>query len=254
MPIVEISPSLSTYYESSGTGYPVIFIHPPHMGQTVFKYQHELSNHFRVITYDIRGHGKSGSSDEDVTIPLLAADLSAFLDALGIDQAIIVGYSAGGSIAQEFVLTYPDRVKALVLSGGFSEVSTFTLKRQFQFGIALVRTGQSELLSKLLTMSHKVTKEDQPELLHECLQAHPQSAYGFYKKSMDYTCTDLLHNLRCPVFLLYGRFSHIRPYQKIYKREVPQMKSVLVSKSLHQVPIKNYRSFNQALSSFLQNL
>ncbi|MGP4063214.1 alpha/beta fold hydrolase [Halobacillus sp. H74] len=254
MPIIKISSSLSTYYESSGTDSPVVFIHPPHMGHHVFKYQHELSDHFRVITYDIQGHGRSGVSDEKVTISRLAADLSTFLDALGIDQVTIVGYSAGGSIAQDFALTYPERVKALVLSGGFPQVSTFTLKKQYQFGLALVRSGQSELLSKLLAWSHKVTKEDQRILLDECLRAHPQSAYDFYKQSMNYMCTHLLHNLHCPLLLLYGQFSHIRPYVELYKREVPQMESVLVGKSSHQLPIRSYRSFNHALLSFLKYL
>lgn len=254
MPIVKISSSLSTYYESSGTDSPVVFIHPPHMGHNVFKYQHELSDRFRVITYDIQGHGRSGISNEKVTISRLTDDLLAFLDALGIDQVTIVGYSAGGTIAQDFALTYPERVKALVLSGGFPQVSTFTLKKQYQLGLALVRTGQSELLSKLLARSHKVTKEDQRILLDECLQAHPQSAYDFYKQSMNYRCTHLLHNLHCPLFLLYGQFSHIRPYVELYKRQVPQMESVLVGKSSHQVPIKSYRSFNHALFSFLKNL
>ncbi|ASN06555.1 alpha/beta fold hydrolase [Virgibacillus necropolis] len=254
MPIVEISPSLPTYYESSGTGPPVVFIHPPHMGHTVFKYQHELSDRFQVITYDIRGHGRSGVSDELMTIPRLANDLLAFLDALKIDQAVIVGYSSSGSIAQEFALSHPERVKALVLSGGFPEVTTFTLKRQFQFGMALLRSGQIELLSKLLAVSHKVTKEDKRELFHECLKAHPASAYDFYEKSMQYTCTERLQSLHCPLFLLYGQFSHIRPYLELYKQHVPQMKSVLVSKSLHQVPIKKYHSFNHALSIFLKYL
>lgn len=254
MPIVKISSSLSTYYECSGTGSPVIFIHPPHMGHNVFKYQHELSGRFRVITYDIQGHGRSEISDEKVTISRLTDDLSAFLNALGHDQVTIVGYSAGGSIAQDFALTYPNRVKALVLSGGFPQVSTFPLIKQYQFGLALVRSGQSELLSKILAWSHKVTKKDQRILLDECLRAHPQSAYDFYKQSMDYNCTHLLNNLHCPLLLLYGQFSHIRPYVELYKRQVPQMESVLVGKSSHQVPIKSYRSFNHALYSFLKNL
>lgn len=254
MPIVQISPSLPTYYESSGNGTPVVFIHPPHMGQTVFKYQHDLLDRFRVITYDIRGHGRSGISEEKVTISVLANDLSAFLDGLNIDQAVIVGYSAGGVIAQEFALTYPERVRALVLSGGFPEVSTFILKRQYQMGLALVRTGQDELLSKLLAKSHKVTKEDERELFHECLKANPPMAYDFYNESLHYRCTDRLHNIDCPFLVLYGQFSHIRPYAELYNQEVPQVESVLISKTLHQLPTKKYRPFNHALGDFLKGL
>lgn len=251
MPFVEISPSLPIYYEMSGKGTPIVFIHPPHMGHTVFKYQHELSGRFQIITYDIRGHGRSGNSEEEVSISLLTGDLLKLMDKLGIDKAVIAGYSSGGSIAQDFVLSHPDRVKALVLSGGFPEVNTFLLRRHFQLGLNLVQAGQKELMSNLLAWSHKVTKTDQQELLHECLLANSKVSYSYYEKSLHYSCTRLLQLIQCPVLLLEGQFSHIRPYLKLYKRHIPQMKSILVANSLHQVPIKNYRSFNHGLRTFL---
>ncbi|ASF41008.1 hypothetical protein CEH05_18320 [Halobacillus halophilus] len=126
------------YYTSSGAGVPIVFIHPPHMGHHVFKYQNVLSNQFRIITYDIRGHGNSGKNEKPPTIQQLANDLQLLLDRLGIDEAIIVGYSSGSSIAQAFALTYPDRMKALVLSGGFPEINTFLLRMQYYLGLALV--------------------------------------------------------------------------------------------------------------------
>lgn len=254
MPTVGISPSLPIYYESSGDGMPVVFIHPPHMGQGVFKYQHELSGDFRVITYDIRGHGRSGVSNDEITIPLLAEDLAAFLDELGIDQAVIAGYSAGGAIAQEFAFTYPERTWALVLSGGFPEVSTFLLTRQYQAGLMLVRNRQDKLLSKFLARSHKVTKQDEAMLFQECSKAQPAAAYEFYKVSFHYECTDRLSQLRMPFLALYGQYSHIRPYGKVYQSEIPQMEHVLINNALHQLPIKNYRAFNHALRNFLNNI
>jgi pimeloyl-ACP methyl ester carboxylesterase len=255
MPTVDISPGFPIYYETSGSGLPLVFIHPPHMGQDVFKYQHKLSKHFRVITYDIRGHGRSGSNAEKVTIPRLAEDLRTFLDALDIEQAVIVGYSAGGSIAQHFALTYPERVKALVLSGGFPEVSTFILKRQYRIGLAFIRNNRDRLLSKLLAKTHKVTKEDEREVYVNSLKAEPHIAYDYYNESLHYTCANRLHELRMPFLLLNGQYSfHMHPYIKYYMREVPQTKHVFISNGLHQIPIQNYHPFNHALGKFVKGL
>lgn len=253
MPYVEIAPSLPIYYRSSGTGTPIVFIHPPHMGHQVFKYQNPLSNLFQVITYDLRGHGNSGGHNERTTIQQFSEDLGIFLDELGISQAIIVGYSAGGTIAQEFALNYPERVKALILSGGYPEVRTLTLRLQYHFGFSLVQNGNSELLSKLLAKSHKVTQEDQSLLFKECLKADPKTAFDYYESSLEYKCTDRLKSLTCPLLTLYGQFSYIRPYMNDYNH-LPQMKSVLIKRAFHQLPIKKHQAFNHALVTFLKEI
>ncbi|WP_052158701.1 alpha/beta fold hydrolase [Halobacillus sp. BBL2006] len=254
MPFTEIKPSFSLYYKSVGTGFPIVFIHPPHMGHHVFKYQQKLSSHYQIITYDLRGHGSSGNCDESPIISAHSNDLALFLDKIGIEKAIITGYSAGGTIAQDFTLRYPDKVKALVLAGGFSEVSTGLLRTQFHLGMKLVQNGKSELLSSLLAKTHKITDEDQTLLFQDCVQADPQTAFQFYEKSMEYRCTDDLGRIHCPVLLLYGQFSHIRSYVKLYEDNIPQMKSVLVSRALHQLPIREHRAFNHALMNFLQGV
>ncbi|WP_198162747.1 alpha/beta fold hydrolase [Halobacillus mangrovi] len=255
MPFTEIKPSMPLYYTTSGSGFPVIFIHPPHMGHHVFKYQHEvLSKHYQIITYDLRGHGDSGNTDDHSTIQTHSKDLALFLDNIEIKEAIIVGYSAGGSIAQDFAIKYPSKVKALVLAGGFSEVSTVLLRTQFHLGMNLVQNGKSQLLSKLLAKTHKITLEDQKLVYQDCIKADPQTAYQFYESSMEYKCTDYLNTIHCPVLLLYGQFSHIRSYEKLYEQHLPLMKSVLISKALHQLPIRKYFSFNHALLNFLKDI
>lgn len=89
------------------------------MGHIVFRHQQSLSSHFRIIMYDMRGNGKSSPSNRPITIPLLADDICRLLNTLDVKQAIICGYSSGGSIALEFALRYPHKVKKLILIGGF---------------------------------------------------------------------------------------------------------------------------------------
>ena len=71
-----------------------------------------LSNYYKVICYDQRGYGKS-SVPEFAFLP--HEDLKALFDLLEIKKAIIVGASSGGSVAVDFALEYPERVKGLIL-------------------------------------------------------------------------------------------------------------------------------------------
>ena len=77
-----------------------------------------LSAHFRVIIFDNRGTGYSTASGRPLSVPLMARDTAALMDAIGIAPAHIIGFSMGASIAQELVLAYPEKVTRLVLVAG----------------------------------------------------------------------------------------------------------------------------------------
>jgi len=76
-----------------------------------------LAERFDVVAYDHRGIGKSARAETGFSIPELAADAAAVLDHLGWDSAHVLGFSMGGTISQELVLTSPDRVRTLTLGG-----------------------------------------------------------------------------------------------------------------------------------------
>lgn len=107
-------------YRESGSGYPVVLINglactmdmwnPPVLAK--------ISKHFRVIIFDNRGTGYSGSSEKPFSIPLLASDTATLMDALGISSAHILGLSMGASIAEELALSYPEKVNRLILVAG----------------------------------------------------------------------------------------------------------------------------------------
>ncbi|HEX2915634.1 MAG TPA: alpha/beta hydrolase [Chloroflexia bacterium] len=75
-----------------------------------------LAERYRVIAWDARGYGQSQDASAPFPMSAFAADLAGLLDHLGVSQAVIVGLSMGGVIAQEFYRHYPERVKALVLA------------------------------------------------------------------------------------------------------------------------------------------
>jgi pimeloyl-ACP methyl ester carboxylesterase len=77
-----------------------------------------LARQFRVVIFDTRGTGCSGSSGKEYSIPLFAMDTLRLMAVLGISSAHILGYSMGAMIAQELTLRSPERVRKLVLVSG----------------------------------------------------------------------------------------------------------------------------------------
>lgn len=74
-----------------------------------------LSRHFRVLNYDLYGHGESAAAPETASLTVYAKQLVSLLDELSIDRAAIVGFSIGGMINRRFALDYPDRLSALAI-------------------------------------------------------------------------------------------------------------------------------------------
>ena len=110
------------YYEVEGTGDSVVFIHGFGSDARVWNAQFAVfAQQYRVLRYDIRGHGKSAvPTSEPYTH---TDDLKALLDFCGMAHAHVIGQSVGGEIALDFALAYPDSVRSLVLVdatlGGF---------------------------------------------------------------------------------------------------------------------------------------
>lgn len=74
-----------------------------------------LDNGFQVITWDMRGHGKSEPIGKDLTIEILADDLKAVIEAIGIKKAVFVGHSLGGYVVQKFIHKNPEMAEKAVI-------------------------------------------------------------------------------------------------------------------------------------------
>jgi pimeloyl-ACP methyl ester carboxylesterase len=110
-------PGASLYYEVRGSG-PVLLMIPggPMDADGFIQIAERLADSYTVVTYDCRGNSRSpmpGSWDE-LTVGLFADDAHRLLDALGPDQAYVLGSSGGATYGLDLVARYPDRVRTLV--------------------------------------------------------------------------------------------------------------------------------------------
>jgi pimeloyl-ACP methyl ester carboxylesterase len=105
------------WYEITGAGEPVVQIHGAGFGHSNFgPSTPELSKHFMVVDYDMRGYGKSDRPVQDYDMEVWADDLAGLMDALGIERAHVHGTSMGGMIAIVFAGKYQERTTSVVIN------------------------------------------------------------------------------------------------------------------------------------------
>jgi len=116
MPTLQLTDA-EIYYEVHGHGQAIVFLSETACDGEVWKIHQvpEFSKDHQVIIHDYRGTGQSSKPSIDYTTQMFAQDVIALLDHLKADDAIIVGHSMGGRVAQLLALDCPGRVKKLVL-------------------------------------------------------------------------------------------------------------------------------------------
>ena len=104
------------YYEIRGKGHPLILISGLNSDSASWAgVRGKLAKHFRVITFDNRGSGRSDTPKKKYSICEMADDAIGLLDTLRINKCHVIGHSMGGYIAQELAIYYPERVSGLIL-------------------------------------------------------------------------------------------------------------------------------------------
>jgi 3-oxoadipate enol-lactonase len=122
-----IANGIAQFYERHGKGPPLILIHALGVDHRMWEAQvAELSSSCTVFAYDVRGHGASDVPAGPYTLEDFADDLVGVMDALGVDDAHLVGLSMGGMIAQQLAVSQPGRVRSLVLADTASEYNQET--------------------------------------------------------------------------------------------------------------------------------
>lgn len=236
-----------------GSGIPIVFIHPPLLGQSVFAYQKEqLPDMFKVILFDIRGHGKSAPSEAPITYPLIAEDTVRLLDELGVEKAFIAGYSSGGSVALEAMLRYPSRFYGGILISTMSEVSDWQLKSRIYMGTKLAAWDAKKLLSWVIARGNADRSASFANMYNYAVQDHMVNAMQYFRYSMRYSCTSRLHEIRHPMLLLYGEDDRrFRRYAEIIHRGLPRSTLLYMKGTPHQIPTKAASRMNGLIQCWI---
>jgi pimeloyl-ACP methyl ester carboxylesterase len=106
---------IELYYEIQGSGRPLILLHGGLMSSEMFgPILPALTERHQVILVDLQGHGRTADIDRPLDVRLIADDIVALADHLGLDRPDVVGYSFGGGVALQVAIRHPEKVGRVV--------------------------------------------------------------------------------------------------------------------------------------------
>jgi 3-oxoadipate enol-lactonase/4-carboxymuconolactone decarboxylase len=161
---------------------------------------------FRTLRIDTRGHGASDAPDGDYTLPMLVGDVTAAMDAAGIERAAIAGVSLGGMVAMELALGHPERVSAIALICTSATMD----KGIWQDRIAQVRAGGTmaiadAALQRFLSPAFAAGQPAIAASLKRNLIAQARQGYaGAGAAIRDMELIGRLGGISCPVLVVSG--------------------------------------------------
>jgi len=215
---------LRTYYEMTGNGPPLLLIAGNGMDHTAFRDQvPSFSADFRCITYDLRGIGQSDVPESGYSVPDMARDALALLDALEFPSAHVAGYSLGGAIALQMAVDAPARVESLSLYSTFSHVEPY-LRRRYEILLKILNETTPELWAMFTTFSAfgaEYINAHDDEIGREVAtrvarwsgpDAPPKVGLaGHYRAILSHEVRARLREIRCPTWIAVGSSDPVTP-------------------------------------------
>ena len=222
---VHLSTGLRMHYAERGdrTGEAILFLHAYVDSWYWFsRVLPLLSSSYHALAPDQRGHGDSERPECCYAVDDFAADVDAFMDALGVDETTLVGHSSGGLIAQRVALNYPQRVSRLVLIG--SPITLVHNEALIELGeemLALEDPIPPEFIREFVksTIYHPVPEEFLAGAVSECLKV-PARVWRDYWKGVLLTVDDTarLSEIGAPTLILWGEWDALLPRDEQERR------------------------------------
>ena len=199
---------------------------------------------YRVVMYDMRGHGLSGYSDRGYTLAELADDMFDVMDALKIDAAHLLGFSLGANIVLKAVLMHPERVKSVVLlePSGMKQVDLDQVPND-ESGIDAFIADYTEATGLGILPKNRV------DLGQRVLRLAEQHAKECLERDINFFAVADLESINKPVLLLCGKQSPFADDQKLALQRIPGA-SMKVRKGNHYLPITQSVWVKNQLPSF----
>jgi 3-oxoadipate enol-lactonase len=261
MPTININ-SVKLYYELHGSeNAPILVLNNGILmnAATSWGYQTKaLSKWYRVLQYDCRGQGGSDHPISPYSMDGHADDVSALLDALGIEKAHIAGISYGGEVAQAFTLKYPDKVRSLLLMDTVSEVSP-ELRLIIQSWVDALKTGDA-----LAFFDATVPWNFSPEFIanNTALLEDAKKRYALLdfpavirlcEAFFEADFTKRLNEIKVPTCIMVGELDLLKGirYAEILKRNIPHAEYHVLMGAGHVSCWERPQEFNSIVLGFL---
>jgi 3-oxoadipate enol-lactonase len=216
-----------------------------------------LSNRYRCLRYDTRGHGRSPVAEQPVTIEQLADDLAGLLDALDIEQAHIIGLSLGGMTAQAFGIRHAARAQSLTLMA-----TSAYLPHGWDERAATVRANGmgaivDAVLARWFTPNFAAAHPEAVAPLRQRFLANNPQGYAACCEAirdMDLRASNAA--LQASTLIIAGADDQATPVMMMedIRARVPQAELVVLPQAAHILAVERANAVNRHLAAFLDDL
>lgn len=240
------------YQDSGGSGPPIVFLHAAtgSAGSWGYQQSHFHGKGYRVVVYSRRGHYRSRVTSPAAEVSD-AADLLLLARQLDLPRFHLVGTAAGGFAAMDFALSYPERLRSLVIASSLCGID------EPEFAAVLERLLTPEFMAlpaylKELGPSYRALN---PQGTARWIEMERQANQGVRAKpgTDNVVNWNALQGLRLPTMFLTGDADLYMPPAlfTLLKPHVPHVRYAVIAGAGHSSPWEQPRAFNAALLSFI---
>lgn len=240
---------------------PLVLIHGFPFALDMWKPQIEFfKKNYRVISYDIRGHGSTEDGDGQYTVELFVDDLIALLDHLKVTRAAVCGLSMGGYIALRAIERNPERISCLVLCDTGPQADSNEVKLRRAANIKAVKADGVEtfaggFLKAIFRPESFVSKPSEIEAVRQMIEANSEIGIcGTLLALASRTdTTDSLDLIKVPTLILVGDQDKICPpkLSELMDSKIQNSEIHIIPNAAHMSNLENAEEFNKHLSNFL---
>ncbi|MEY8416641.1 alpha/beta hydrolase [Tissierella praeacuta] len=263
------SDNVNIYYEIKGEGFPIIFIHGFTDNHNCFRIQQRvLSKKYKVITYDLRGHGISEKVDYGLNLERFALDLRELIDYLELEGVMLVGWSMGVSIIFEYINLFGlENISKICIIDKSPKVINDS---NWNFGLyhgkynmedalkdlKLIKNNWMDFAEKFIKVMAPYLNENQFKIAMDKMNKNsPHVMYSMWKSMIEKDYRAILDKINVPTLIIFGEkstFYSIDTANYICSN-ICNSKIVVFENCTHLLVNENSIKFNSIIEEFIQH-
>lgn len=255
------------YYRTSGEGHPLVCIHGFGADSSAYRLTEKiLSRKFKVLTMDLRGHGRTITKEDSISFKSMAKDIEALLRQLDLSGVTLLGWSMGGAVSLEYLRIFgEDRIRKLVLVETSPRVVN---EGEWKYGLFngdyTIETAKDDLFQIqndfmgfatgfMKRMAPNMDKENQ-EILIRTMQANNPDYMGkVWGNIIRSDFRETLRGIELPCLVINGEESTFYSVESgKYLAQIIKNGKHITIKGGHLAPIESPVEFNRAIESFIE--
>ncbi|HSE20110.1 MAG TPA: alpha/beta hydrolase [Pyrinomonadaceae bacterium] len=265
MPKIRVN-DLNMNYEQQGSGEPLILIPYLTGDNACYNFQvADYAKHFTCISIDLRGTGETDKPAGVHSTELYADDVNAFMRAIGVERAHVMGLSLGAATALWLAAKYPEKVKTLSVHSPWTKTDLFikTTLEAWQIMAKALGSVQEMVIKGIfpwcLTPDLFVKQPEYIEGLAAFVRSRPVQPLEAFNQNVEAVIThdveSQLNKISAPTLVTFGRYDLITSlrFAEPIRSKIPNTEMIVFEDASHTPIYEKVEEFNQRTMTFLKN-